>query len=84
MRLALFAKNNFENLCKSMKNFSPEFDLPSAQRELLTRLGLDAETDVVDILMRFYHCTKREPRFISTYTEDDSSTFSSTGSLFDR
>ena len=83
-RLAQFAKKNFENLCKSMKNISPEFDLPSAQRELLTRLGLDAETDVVDILMRFYHCTKREPRFISTYTEDDSSTFSSTGSLFDR
>ena len=40
--------------------------------------------DVVDILMRFYDCTKREPRFISTYTEKDGSVHSSTGSLFDR
>ena len=40
--------------------------------------------DIVDILMRFYHCTKREPRFFSTYTENDGSMHSNTGSLFDR
>jgi len=60
------------------------FDLPEAQQELADRLGVGKKADVVDILMRFYHCTKREPRFISTYTENDGSTHSGTGSLFDR
>lgn len=59
-------------------------DLPKAQQELADRLGIEKKADVVDILMRFYHCTKREPRFISTYAEDDGSTHSGTGSLFDR
>ena len=60
-----------------------EFDLPGAQRELADRLGVEKKDNVVDILMRFYDCTKREPRFISTYTEKDGSVHSSTGSLFD-
>ncbi len=61
-----------------------EFDLPEAQQELADRLGIEKKADVVDLLMRFYRCTKREPRFISTYTEDDGSMHSGTGSLFDR
>lgn len=40
--------------------------------------------DVVDIFTRFYRCTKREPRFIQIYTENDGSSYSGTGSLFDR
>lgn len=50
-----------------------EFDLPEAQQELADRLGIEKKTDVADILMRFYQCTKREPRFISTYRENDGS-----------
>ena len=61
-----------------------DFDLLEAQQELAARLGIEKKTDVVDILIRFYHCAKREPRFISTYTENDSNTHSGTGSLFDR
>lgn len=60
------------------------FDLPGAQRELAGRMGLEKKTDAADLLMRFYDCTKREPRFVSTYKEDDGSTHSGTGSLFDR
>lgn len=61
-----------------------DFDLPEAQQELAKRMGIEIKADVVDILMRFYYCTKREPRFVSTYTENDGSTHSGTGSLFDR
>ena len=61
-----------------------DFDLPEAQQELANRMGIEIKADVVDILMRFYYCTKREPRFVSTYTENDGSTHSGTGSLFDR
>ena len=57
-----------------------EFDLPEAQQELADRLGIEKKTNVADILMRFYQCTKREPRFISTYRENDGSIHSGTGS----
>ncbi len=79
--LDVFAKEIFEEHVENAEDI--EFDLPEAQQELADRLGIEIKTDVVDILMRFYHCTKREPRFISTYTENDGSTHSSTGSLFD-
>ena len=59
------------------------FDLPGAQQELANRMGIERKTDVVDLLLRFYYCTKREPRFVFTYTEDAGSTHSGTGSLFD-
>jgi len=80
--LAVLAKENLKEVVKNAKEFG--FDLPEAQKELLERLGFEKKADVVDILMRFYHCAKREPRFITTYTEDDGSTHSVTGSLFDR
>ncbi|MCI8869682.1 MAG: hypothetical protein HFF39_03905 [Lawsonibacter sp.] len=60
------------------------FDLAEAQQELANRLGVEKKTDVIDILVRFCQCTKREPRFISTYRENDGSMHSGTGSLFDR
>lgn len=59
-------------------------DLPEAQQELAGRMGIEIKTDVADLLMQFYYCAKREPRFVSTYTEDDGSAHSGTGSLFDR
>lgn len=34
------------------------------------------------LLLKFYQCANREPRFISTYTEDDGTSHSNTGSLF--
>lgn len=77
-----FAKEIFEEHVEDDKDI--EFDLLEAQQELVDCLGIEKKSDVVDILMRFYHCTKREPRFISTYTENDGSTHSGTGSLFDR
>ena len=81
-RLGKFAKENFERLKESL--LENGVDLPEAQQKLANFLELEKKTDVVDILMRFYHCTKREPRFIQTYTEDDGSVYSGTGSLFDR
>lgn len=77
-----FAKEIFEEHVENAEDI--EFNLRKAQKELADCLGIEKKTDVVDILMRFYHCTKREPRFISTYTENDGSTHSGTGSLFDR
>lgn len=77
-----FAKEIFEEHMENAEDI--DFDLLEAQQELAARLGIEKKADVVDILIRFYHCTKREPRFISTYTEDDGSTHSGTGSLFDR
>lgn len=61
-----------------------DFNLPEAQQELMNRMGIEKREDVVDILMKFYDCTRRKPRFVSTYTENDGSTHSGTGSLFDR
>lgn len=61
-----------------------DFELREAQKKLAEGLKIEIAADAAEILMRFYHCTKREPRFISTYTENDGSTHSCTGSLFDR
>lgn len=77
-----FAKEIFEEHVENAENI--DFDLPEAQQKLAARLGIEKKEDIVDILMRFYHCTKREPRFFSTYTENDGSMHSNTGSLFDR
>ncbi len=60
------------------------YDLLEIQKKLADSLGLKAEIDIPSILMRFYHCAEREPRLILTYTEEDGSTHSGTGSLFDR
>ncbi len=76
-----FAQEIFENHVESAKD--SDFDLPEAQQELADRLGIERKADATDLLMRFYHCTTREPRFISTYAEEDGSTHSGTGSLFD-
>ena len=80
-KLGKFAKEIFERLKESFK--ADGFDLSEAQQKLADFLGLEKKVDVVDILMRFYYCAKREPRFIQTYTENDGSSHSGTGSLFD-
>ena len=81
-RLREFAKENFERLRESFQENG--VSLPETQQKLAEFLGIEKNSDIVDILMRFYSCTKREPRFISTYRENDGSTHSGTGSLFDR
>lgn len=75
--LERFAKEVYENYADSA-----EFDLPKAQQKLLESLGIE-KANVVEVLTKFYDCTRREPRFIYTYTEDDGSTHSGTGSVFD-
>lgn len=74
-----FAEKVYEEYIKSCG-----FDAPKAQQELADRMEIEKKADVADILMRFYHCTRREPRFVSTYTENDGSTHSGTGSLLER
>lgn len=81
--LSEFAREVYEEHMENAADLC-DFDLPEAQQELANRMGIEIKADVVDILMRFYYCTKREPRFVSTYTENDGSTHSGTGSLFDR
>ncbi len=81
-KLGKFAKENFENLKESFK--TDNFDLSDAQKKLADYFGIEKKTDVADILLRFYSCAKREPRFIQTYTENDGSSHSGMGSLFDR
>ena len=80
--LEVYAREVFEEHIKDAEDM--DFDLEKAQQELADHFGIEKKTDVTDILMRFYQCTKREPRFISTYREDDGSIHSGTGSLFDR
>lgn len=81
-RLGKLAEENFERLKESFQEDG--VNLPEVQQKLADFLGIEKNTAAVDILMRFYHCAKREPRFIQTYTENDGSSFSGTGSLFDR
>ena len=81
--LSEFAREVYEEHMENATDLCG-FDLPEAQQELAKRMGIEIKADVVDILMRFYYCTKREPRFVSTYTENDGSSHSGTGSLFDR
>ena len=80
--LEAFAKEDYKRVVEETKGFG--FDLPKAQQELFERLEIEKKTDITDILMRFYQCAKREPRFITTYTDYDGETHSGTGSLFDR
>ena len=80
--LGAFAEEIFEEYEENAQEVA--FDLREAQQELAKRLGIEIKTDVAGLLLRFYHCAKREPRFILTYTENDGSIHSSTGSLFDR
>lgn len=76
-----FAEEIYEEHVDDAQDLS-DFDLPGAQQELADRLEI-GKKDVVDILMRFYHSAKREPRFSFTYTERDKITHSGTGSVFD-
>jgi len=77
-----FANEIFEEHIENAENIA--LNLPQAQQKLANCLNIKTNVDIVDILMRFYHCAKREPRFISTYTENDGGTHSGTGSVFDR
>ena len=77
-----FAKEIFEEYVDSAQ--ADGVDLCEAQQKLADRLGIELKSDVTELLMRFYHCAKRNPRFIQTYTENDCSVHSGTGSLFDR
>jgi len=77
-----FAKEVYEEHVENEADLC-DFHLPEAQQELADRLGIEKKTNAVDILMRFYHCAKRAPRFIAAYTENDGSVHSSTGSLFE-
>ena len=81
-QLGKFAKENFERLRESFQENG--VDLLETQQKLADFLRIEKKAETVDILLRFYHCTKREPRFVQTYTEDDGSSYSGTGSLFDR
>ena len=65
--LSEFAREVYEEYVENETDLCG-YDLPKAQQELADRMGIEKKADVVDILMRFYYCTKREPRFISTYT----------------
>lgn len=81
-KLSEFAKEIFEEYVDNAQDDG--FDLCEAQQELAYNLGIEIKSDVAEILMCFYHCAKRNPRLIQTYTENDGSTHSGTGSLFDR
>lgn len=78
-----FAKGVYKEHIEESEADLCDLNLPEAQQELANRLKVEKKANVVDILMRFYYCTRREPRFVSTYTENDGSTHSGTGSLFD-
>lgn len=75
-----FAKEIFEE--QQEESEEDDCDLLAEQQELADYLGIDKSEDIASILMRFYHSAKREPRLITTYTEDDGSTNCKT-SLFD-
>lgn len=81
---------------KSLQNFARELmeehrqmmeedmdmDLEETQKELAEGLGIPLDSDISNMLMKFYHSATREPFLITTYTENDGSTHSNTGSLF--
>lgn len=81
-KLSEFAKRIFGEHEENAQE--DEFDLREAQQELADSLRIEIKEDVTEILMRFYHCAKRTPCFISTYTENDGSTHSGTGSVFEK
>jgi len=78
-----FAKEVYEEHIKNELDLY-NFNLPKAQQELANHLEIEKKANIVDILIRFYHCAKRYPRFIATYTENDGSTHSGIGSLFEK
>lgn len=57
--LGEFAKGVYDEYINSCS-----FNLPQAQQELADHLEIEKKADVVDILMRFYYCARREPRFV--------------------
>lgn len=80
-RLRELAKDTYEEY--EEEALESEFNLSESQKKLADSLGFIKKVDVTDVLMKFYNSTKREPRFLQTYTEEDGSTHSGSGSLFD-
>ena len=80
--LSEFAREIFEEHMDDTQE--DEFDLREVQQKLADNLSIEINADAAEILMRFYHCATRNPRFVQTYTENDGSMHSGTGSLFDR
>ena len=61
-----------------------EDDLGEVQKELAEKIGVSLYNNVPEkVLMKFYHSATREPRMYATYTEDDGSKHSNSGSLFE-
>lgn len=58
-------------------------DLREEQAALAEGMGITLAEDVTEILMRFYRCATREPRFISAFKEKDGSVTYGSGSLFE-
>lgn len=57
-KLSAFAKEILEAHEENAQE--DEFDLCKAQQKLADSLGIEIKADAAELLMRFYHCTKRE------------------------
>ena len=77
-----FAEELYEEH-REMYQEDMEIDLREVQQKLADGLGITLDDDVSKILMKFYHCANREIRLTATYTEDDGSKHSNSGSLFE-
>lgn len=81
-RLQSFAKELMEEH-RQMVEEDMDMDLDETQKELAEGLSISLDSDISNVLMKFYYSATREPRLITTYTENDGSTHSNTGSLFE-
>lgn len=67
----------------TMEQEETEVKLREEQQTLAKGLNIPLYDDVSDILLKFYQCANREPRFISVFKEKDGSITYGTGSLFE-
>lgn len=82
-KLRQFAFENYREYIESEQEYWDE-EIHEVQRELATKLGLSLYNDVAEtVLMKFYYSTTRVPGLIATYTENDGSNHSNSGSLIE-
>ena len=58
-------------------------ELPMAQEQAAEALDVPLYGDISALVVKFYACASRQPRFNSTYTENDGTTHTASGSVFE-
>ena len=81
--LRQFASEIHEEYVEEEQGYWDE-DLDKIQKELAEKIGVSLYNALAEeVLINFHHSAVRNPRLIATYTEEDGSKYSNTGTFFE-